>query len=91
VTVTWRKAALNDVARIVRRVAKENPIVARRIARELLLAGESLTVFPHRGRVGRVNGTRELVALRPYIIVYRVKADNDVAVLRVWHSSQDHP
>lgn len=61
-TVVWSAAALADLARIARHVAAENPLAARRVARELLLAGDSLEVFPRRGRPGRAVGTRELVA-----------------------------
>lgn len=67
--VIWRPAAFTDLARIVAHIAAENPIAARQVGRELLLAGDSLTMFPHRGRRGRVSGTRELVAYPPYILV----------------------
>ena len=40
--VIWRAKALADVGRIVRHVATENPVAARQIGRELLLAGDSL-------------------------------------------------
>ena len=86
--VTWREAALNDLARIVQHIFEENPIAARQIGRELLLAGDSLTMFPRRGHLGRIQGTRELLAVRPYIIVYEVTEDGNVAILRVWHGAQ---
>ena len=77
-----------DVTRIARHVAQDNPAAARRIARELLVAGDSLDVFPHRGRRGRSRNTRELIAVPPYVLVYRVGQDM-VRVLRVWHGAQD--
>ena len=61
-TVIWRPAASADVLRIVAYVAKENPIAARSMARELFVAAASLAVFPRRGRRGLILGTRELVA-----------------------------
>lgn len=88
-TVIWRAAALADVARIARHIAAENPIAARKMARELLVAGDSLVLFPHRGRPGREPGTRELVPVSPYVLVYEVTADGSVAILRVWHAAQD--
>jgi toxin ParE1/3/4 len=72
VPVVWRTQALADVARIARYIATDNPVAAASVARELLLGGDSLALFPLRGRQGRQAGTRELVAIRPYIIVYRV-------------------
>lgn len=87
--VFWRPSALDDLARIVRHIAEENPIAARRIGRELLLAGDSLVVFPRRGRRGRVPGTRELAAVRPYIIVYRIEAEDVVTIIRVWHGARE--
>lgn len=87
-SVVWRTVALADVARIVAHIADENPVAAPRIARELIVAGDSLDQFPRRGRSGVVPNTRELVAVRPYIIVYRVE-DEIVRILRVWHSAQD--
>ena len=88
-TVSWRKAALTDVARIASHIAQENPIAARQVARELLLAGDSLAIFPRRGRVGRVATTREHVAFPPYILVYRITDNNAVTILRVWHGAQN--
>ena len=50
---------LGDIGRIVGYIAEDNPVAARMVAREVLLAGDSLDLFPWRGREGRVAGTRE--------------------------------
>jgi plasmid stabilization system protein ParE len=89
VTVVWRSAARADIVRIIAHISEENPIAARHMARALVLAGDSLDVFPRRGRTGRVSGTRELAITFPYIIVYEVDDAEDVAILRVWHGAQD--
>ncbi len=89
--VVWRAKALADVGRIVRYIAADNPVAARKLGRELLLAGDSLVMFPHRGRPGRQAGTRELIAMPPYILVYRVAGGIMVTILRVWHAAQDRP
>lgn len=86
--VIWRRAARFDLIRLVRHIAEENPLAARKIGRELVVAGDSLETFPNRGRRGRIRGTRELVAVAPYIIVYEV-ADSAVFILRVWHEAQN--
>jgi toxin ParE1/3/4 len=50
-----------------------------------------LEMFPNRGRVGRIAGTRELVfAPLPYIAVYRVN-DKVAEILRIYHSAQNWP
>jgi plasmid stabilization system protein ParE len=59
--VVWRAKALADVSRIVTHIATDNPVAAKRVGRELMLAGDSLVLFPRRGRSGRHAGTRELI------------------------------
>lgn len=87
--VKWRLTALGDIERIVRHIANENPRAASEIARALLEAGDSLALFPRRGRLGLAAGTLELVIVRPYIIVYEVDDPaGEVNILRVWHSSR---
>lgn len=87
--VIWSPEAVDDIARITTHIAAENPIAARRVAQELVLAADSLTLFPQRGRPSPLPGRRELVAIRPYIIVYRILAGETVDILRVWHAAQD--
>ena len=54
-------------------------------------AVERLVDFPHRGRQGRREGTRELVISGlPYIVVYRVR-DASIRILRVFHAAQNWP
>ena len=87
--VLWRAKALADIARITRYIAVDNPVAAARVVRELVVGGDSLATFPLRGRPGRQAGTRELVAIRPFVIVYRVTEAGTVVILRVWHGAQD--
>jgi toxin ParE1/3/4 len=87
--VVWSPQALDDVARINAYIAAENPVAAARIAREILLAGDSLALFPRRGRAGSLPGRRELAAVHPYVLVYRILAGEVVDILRIWHAAQD--
>jgi plasmid stabilization system protein ParE len=66
-------------------------VAARQIGQELLLAGDSLSFFPKRGRKGTSPGTRELTTIFPYLIVYELDANGDVAILRIWHGAQRRP
>jgi toxin ParE1/3/4 len=83
--------ATPPVPRLVRYISEENPIAARQMGRELLLAGDSLAVFPRRGRRGVDPTTRELVTVRPYVIVYQLDEAGNATILNVWHSAQDRP
>jgi plasmid stabilization system protein ParE len=87
--VTWRATARADIIRIIGYIIGNNPLAARRMAREIVLAGDSLAVFPRRGRSGVTPGTRELMVIRPYILVYEVDDADNVTILRIWHSAQD--
>ena len=88
--VRWLASALADVGHIAQHISEENPHAAAKVARELLLAGDSLSLFPYRGRPGLARETRELVALWPYIVVYEVDASAGlVRILRVWHGARE--
>jgi toxin ParE1/3/4 len=59
--------------------------------RKVYAAIQSLREWPHRGRVGREEGTRELLfPPLPYIAVYRVK-EQIIEVLRIFHGAQGRP
>ena len=89
--VRWTTDAASDLERITERIAKDRPDAAIRTARTIYQGMATLRDFPNRGRIGRIDGTRELVfAPLPYIAVYRVKSDT-VEVLRIYHAAQDWP
>ena len=86
--VTLARLALIDLWRIREQIGQDNPAAANRVAVQLLAACDRLEYLPERGRPGLVPNTRELVALWPYVIVYRVTPDG-VQVARIWHGAQD--
>lgn len=44
-----------------------------------------------RGRIGRIEGTRELIFPElPYVVVYRIQ-DQVVEIVRIYHGAQDWP
>jgi len=89
--VRWTSDAANDLARIVERIREDNPTAAQRVARTIYRAVAELRKFPHLGRPGLVESTRELVFPPwPYIAVYEIIGDQ-VNVLRIRHASQDWP
>ncbi|MEQ9330092.1 type II toxin-antitoxin system RelE/ParE family toxin [Thalassobaculum sp.] len=87
VRIVWTEPARDDLLRIRAYITEFEPSAASRVAAQLVAAADSLERLPSRGRPGTEPGTREIVAVYPYVIVYRVA--EAVEILRVWHGAQD--
>ena len=86
-TATYRA----DLEAIVDYIAAENPRAALAVWDEIESQVERLALYPHSGRIGRVEGTRELVVSRtPYIVGYTIREDA-VLILRVLHGARQWP
>jgi toxin ParE1/3/4 len=89
--VVWLREASIVLDRHYEYLAARNAKAARLVFRRIVASAKRLNNFPHSGRLGQCEGTRELVVPGvPYVIVYRVGATT-VEILRVFHSSQDWP
>jgi addiction module RelE/StbE family toxin len=89
--VVWLQRALRNLEDAATWIAQDNPPAAARLVARIKQATEQLASHPASGRLGRTAGTRELViAGLPYIIAYRVHADQ-VDILRVLHTSRRWP
>jgi toxin ParE1/3/4 len=88
-SVIYSRRALRDLDRIRAYIAQDNPHAASRMAVRLLAACDHLEQFPTRGRPGIGSGTRELTTIKPYVIVYQIKAPDRIEVLSIWHGLQD--
>jgi addiction module RelE/StbE family toxin len=86
----WRPAARADRKRITDYIAEDNPKAAIELGDTLIEKAGLLGDNPMQGRIGRVKGTRELVAHPNYILIYRV-VGTTVEVLRVKHAAQKWP
>lgn len=72
-------------------VLAENPSAAEKQLEIVLRAVEQLANFPEMGRLGRVDGTRELVIQgTPYIVAYRLRGAT-VRVLALLHGARRWP
>ncbi len=71
------------------RIAKDNPAAARETVKAIYDGCRVLKDFPRSGRLGRMEGRRELV-FSPYIAVYQVKG-RAVEISRIYHGAQDWP
>ena len=88
--IRWSGPALEDLKQIRAWVARDSPDSARRLATKIRARVESLAEFPKVGRVVpeiSVENYREVI-VRPYRIVYEVRADA-VVILCVWHSHRN--
>lgn len=89
--IKWLKKVLRNIEQIHEYIARDNPVAAVRITLKIQQAVSQLADTSYIGRLGRVEGTRELVILQtPYIVIYRIKGET-VQIIRVLHSSRKYP
>ncbi len=89
--IIWLNAALNNLDEIANFIAQENPLAASQVVEAIETQVNLLATQPALGRSGRVLGTRELVISNThYLVPYRIK-NNQVEVLRVFHTSRRPP
>lgn len=86
----WKQTAIDDRDEIVEHIALDNFDAAIKLGALLMDKSMVLDQHPMMGRVGRIKGTRELVAHPNYILIYRV-AGEIAEVLRVKHAAQQYP
>ena len=68
----YTRQALADLDEARSYIAERNPEAAAAMADRIRTAIGGLTVFPDRGRPGRISGTRELVIpATPFVVVQR--------------------
>ena len=86
----WTPEAIQDRDEIYDYIEADNPTAA--LALDELFAEKTgrLVDHPALGRLGRVAGTRELVAHQNYILVYDTRGDL-LRVLRILHAARQWP
>ena len=89
--LNWGHRARRDLHELISYIAEDSFQAAELVATRILKTAELLSERPRVGRVGRVNGTREIVVLRtPYLLVYRITSSS-VRILRVYHGARKWP
>ena len=89
--IEWSPLALRDRQSIFEYIKADNPLAAVRMDDRIQSRIERLPDFPLLGRVGRVEGTRELViAGTPYVAAYKVEPER-ILVLRLLHGARMWP
>jgi toxin ParE1/3/4 len=83
--------AADDLRDIRAYIARDHKVAAGSVVRRIRSSVALLRRHPELGRMGRIEGTRELVvAGLPYLVVYRLR-DQVVEVLRIVHHAQEWP
>jgi toxin ParE1/3/4 len=87
----WTAAAVGDLEHIADYLFEKTPEHAARLLRTIYDRVSGLETFPHRGRPGKKQGTRELViAPLPYVVIYQVRGEL-LHVVRILHGAQQWP
>ena len=84
--IAWTALAVDDLKSIRDYIVQFNPSAAARVAQSLVTAADSLEEFADRGRTVTQHH-RELLAVWPYIIRYRIESER-VVILRIRHGYQ---
>lgn len=88
--VRWTRRAKRRLQQIGLYIAQDNPRAALKTVQRIWDAGNNLDQHSEIGRKGRVAGTRELVVLSNYILIYRIRK-NSVAIVTVQHAARRYP
>lgn len=86
----WKATAIADLVAILDYISDDNPDAAQALKDEIEHKTSLLPDHPQLYRVGRVDGTREMVVRPNYIVVY-AESPEIVTVLRILHAAQQWP
>ncbi|HID06130.1 MAG TPA: type II toxin-antitoxin system RelE/ParE family toxin [Armatimonadetes bacterium] len=86
----WKATAIADLLAIVDYISDDNPDAAQALKDEIEVKTSRIPDNPQLYRVGRVDGTREMVVRPNYIVIYAEDA-KAVTILRVLHAAQQWP
>lgn len=89
--ILWTEPARMDLREIFLYISNDNPKAARDLLETIKKRVDLLKENPRLGRLGRVEGTYELVlAGTRYIAPYRIK-NLQIEILAVFHGSREWP
>lgn len=83
-------AARADLLAVVDYISDDNPDAAQRLKDDIEAKAAKLPEHPKLYRLGRVAGTREMVARANYVVIYTEDA-RAVTLLGVLHAAQQWP
>lgn len=89
-SIVWTEEARSDLLSIVFYIAERNPSAAVQLGRAIEQSTWPLSQNPYLfKRSERMDGCREIVVHRNYILIYRV--GEVIEVLRIVHARQQYP
>ena len=86
----WEDLAVADPRAIVDYISDDNPEAAQALKDDIETKASQLRQNPRLYRVGRVDGTREMVVRSNYIVVH-AEDPRTVTILRVRHAARRWP
>ena len=86
----WKTSAVVDLMAIVDYISDDNPDAAQALREDIETKVSRLRDNPRLYRVGRVDGTREMVVRSNYLVVY-AEDPHTVTILRVLHAARQWP
>ena len=86
----WTASAVADLMAIVDYISDDNPEAAQALKEDIETRASQLRETPRLYRVGRVDGTREMVVRSNYLVVY-AEDPRTVTILRVPHAARLWP
>ena len=86
--IIYSKNAILDLNSLETYISKDNPIAARKVANNILLAVKLLETMPKIGRPGKIKETRELIIHNlPYLVRYKINKET-IQIINVFHTSR---
>lgn len=86
----WTRQARLDRRAIFNYIRQDNPAAAVAMDDQFVKASDQLSRHPLSGRIGRVEGTRELLAHPSYLVVYDV-SEEMIRILTIVHTARQWP
>lgn len=89
--VRFQRRALNDLERLVRYIAQDDPITAERFGLALVAAAEHRASAPETGTPYDTKRGIRSFPFGPYRVYYRVLSERKtLEVLKIWHGMREH-
>jgi toxin ParE1/3/4 len=90
-TLHWARSALRDMRTASQFIARTDRPATDRVLDTIEKACHLLRDYPDLGRMGRIEGTREMVIPGlPYLVIYTCN-DTTIHITRILHGAQDWP